>query len=59
MVAVQVFGNEHAVAVAGSQGYFQLNMYRPVMLHVLTSIELLTGASRFVLRSLHHWDRAQ
>ena len=47
MVAVQVFGNDHAVAFAGSQGNFQLNVYKPVMLHnVLTSIELLTDASR-------------
>jgi fumarate hydratase class II len=47
MVAVQVFGNDHAVAFAGSQGNFQLNVYKPVILHnVLTSIELLTDASR-------------
>ena len=47
MVAVQVFGNDHAVAFAGSQGNFQLNVYKPVMLHnVLTSIELLTDTSR-------------
>jgi fumarate hydratase, class II len=47
MVAVQVFGNDHAVAFAGSQGNFQLNVYKPVILYnVLTSIELLTDASR-------------
>jgi fumarate hydratase, class II len=47
MVAVQVFGNDHAVAFAGSQGNFQLNVYKPVMFHnVLTSIELLADASR-------------
>ena len=47
MVAVQVFGNDHAVAFAGSQGNFQLNVYKPVMLHnVLMSIELLADASR-------------
>jgi fumarate hydratase class II len=46
MVAVQVFGNDHAVAFAGSQGNFQLNVYKPVMLHnVLVSIELLADAS--------------
>ena len=33
MVAVQVFGNDQAVAFAGSQGHFQLNVYRPVTLH--------------------------
>lgn len=47
MVAVQVFGNDHAVAFAGSQGNFQLNVYKPIILHnVLTSIELLAEASR-------------
>jgi fumarate hydratase class II len=43
----QVFGNDHAVAFAGSQGNFQLNVYKPVMLHnVLESIELLADACR-------------
>src|SRR5947207_2135941 len=47
MVAVQVFGNDHAVAFAGSQGNFQLNVYKPVILHnVLASIDLLSDASR-------------
>jgi fumarate hydratase class II len=35
MVAVQVFGNDTAVAIAGSQGHFQLNVYKPVILHNL------------------------
>jgi fumarate hydratase class II len=47
MVAVQVFGNDVAVAFAGSQGNFQLNVYKPVILHnVLESIELLAEACR-------------
>jgi len=47
MVAVQVFGNDHAVAFAGSQGNFQLNVYKPVILHnVLESIQLLADAAR-------------
>ena len=32
-VAVQVFGLDHAIAFAGSQGNFQLNVFKPVMLH--------------------------
>ncbi len=45
MVCVQVFGNDHAVAFAGSQGNFQLNVYKPVMLHnVMESAQLLTEA---------------
>jgi fumarate hydratase class II len=47
MVAVQVFGNDHAVAFAGSQGNFQLNVYKPVILHnVLESIQLLAEGIR-------------
>ena len=43
MIAAQVFGNDHTVAFAGSQGNFQLNVFKPVMLHnVLESIQLLT-----------------
>jgi fumarate hydratase class II len=46
-VAVQVFGNDHAVAFAGSQGNFQLNAYKPIMLHnLLESAELMAEACR-------------
>ncbi|MCM5682605.1 class II fumarate hydratase [Schlegelella sp. S2-27] len=45
MVCVQVFGNDAAVAFAGTQGNFQLNVYKPVMVHnVLESLELLADA---------------
>ena len=55
MVAVQVFGNDHAVAFAGSQGNFQLNAYKPVILHnLLESAELLAQACRsFTERCVH------
>jgi fumarate hydratase class II len=47
MVAVQVFGNDAAVAFAGSQGNFQLNVFKPVMLHnVLESTQLLADGCR-------------
>ena len=47
MVAVQVFGNDHAVAFAGSQGSFQLNAYKPIMLHnVLEAAQLLAEGIR-------------
>ena len=52
MVAAHVFGNDAAVAFANSQGHFQLNVFKPVMLHnVLESIELLADACA-VVRSL-------
>jgi fumarate hydratase, class II len=45
MVCTQVLGNDAAVAFAGSQGAFQLNTYKPVMLHnVLESVALLADA---------------
>ena len=45
MVCVQVYGNDAAVAFAGSQGNFQLNVYKPVMVHnVLESVQLLSDA---------------
>jgi fumarate hydratase class II len=44
-VAVQVFGCDAAVAFAGSQGNFQLNVYKPVILdNVLTAATLLAEA---------------
>jgi fumarate hydratase class II len=45
MVATQVFGNDHTVAFAGSQGNFQLNVFKTVMVHnLLESIQLLADA---------------
>ena len=45
MVCAQVFGNDAAVAFAGSQGNFQLNVYKPVMIHnVLESADLIADA---------------
>ena len=45
MVCVRVFGNDAAVAFGGSQGNFQLNVYKPVMLQgVLESLALLSDA---------------
>jgi fumarate hydratase class II len=43
MVVAQVFGNDTAIKVAGSQGNFELNVYKPVMIrNLLHSIRLLT-----------------
>jgi fumarate hydratase class II len=45
MVCAQVMGNDAAVAFAGSQGAFQLNVFKPVMLHnLLESVSLLADA---------------
>jgi fumarate hydratase class II len=46
MVCAQVMGNHVTVTVAGSQGHFELNVFKPVIaLNVLQSIDLLAGAS--------------
>jgi fumarate hydratase class II len=45
MVCAQVFGNDVAVTVAGSQGNFELNVFKPVIIrNVLHSIRILADA---------------
>ena len=47
MVAVQVMGNDAAIGFAGSQGNFELNVFKPVMIHnFLHSVRLLADACR-------------
>jgi fumarate hydratase, class II len=45
MVCVQVMGNDAAIGFAGSQGNFELNVFKPVMIHnLLQSVTLLSDA---------------
>jgi fumarate hydratase class II len=47
MVAAQVMGNHTAVTVAGSQGHFELNVFKPVIIYnVLQSARLLGDGAR-------------
>jgi fumarate hydratase class II len=47
MVCCQVFGNQTAITVAGSQGHFELNVYKPVLAYcMMHSVQLLTDVSR-------------
>jgi len=47
MVCVQVMGNDTAITVAGSQGNFELNVFKPVMTHNLShSINILADSMR-------------
>ncbi len=47
MVAVQVFANDLATSFGGSQGAFELNVFKPVMIHnFLHSVRLLHDATR-------------
>src|SRR6202795_3936978 len=47
MVCCQVFGNHTTITVAGSQGHFELNVYKPVLAYcMMHSIQLLADATR-------------
>jgi len=47
MVAAQVIGNDTAIAVGGSSGNFELNVFKPVMIYnLLQSIQLLGDSCR-------------
>jgi fumarate hydratase class II len=47
MVAIQVMGNDAAIGFAGSQGNFELNVFKPVIIfNYLHSVELLADAMR-------------
>ncbi|HEY7230879.1 MAG TPA: class II fumarate hydratase [Pseudolabrys sp.] len=46
MVCCQVFGNQTAITVAGSQGHFELNVYKPLLAYcMMQSIRLLADAA--------------
>lgn len=49
MISIQVISNDTAIALAGSQGHFELNVYRPMIIYnLLQSIQLLSdGAKSF------------
>ena len=47
MVCCQVFGNHTAVTVAGSQGHFELNVYKPILAYcMIHSIQLMADVAR-------------
>jgi len=47
MVVAQVYGNDAAVSFAASQGNFELNVYKPVMIHnLLESAQLIADGCR-------------
>ena len=47
MVCCQVFGNQTAITAGGSQGHFELNVYKPLLAYcMMNSIELLSDVIR-------------
>ena len=60
MVCCQVFGNQTTITVAGSQGHFELNVYKPVLAYcMLQSIRLLGDAAAIVHRQLRRRHQGQ
>ena len=46
MVCVKVIGNHSGITIAGSQGQFELNVFKPLIAHnILQSIDLLSDSS--------------
>ena len=46
MVCVKVIGNHTGITIAGSQGQFELNVFKPLIAHnILQSIDLLSDSS--------------
>jgi fumarate hydratase, class II len=55
MVATQVMGNDAAIGIAGSQGNFELNVFKPVMIfNYLHSVELLADACNSFVEHCAH-----
>lgn len=54
MVCAQVMGNNTAISIGGSQGHFELNVFKPMIIHnLLQSIDLLaTGCNSFIDKCL-------
>jgi fumarate hydratase class II len=47
MVCCQVFGNQTAITLGGSQGHFELNVYKPLLAYcMMHSVQLLGDAAR-------------
>ncbi len=53
MVCAQVMGNHATITMAGSQGHFELNVFKPVIaLNILQSIRLLADASASMSKNM-------
>ena len=60
MVAAQVMGNHVTVTIAGSQGHFELNVFKPVIIsNVLQSIRLLADAAASFAEQLRRRHRGR
>jgi len=47
MVCVKVIGNHNGITMAGSHGHFELNVFKPLIIHnILQSIHIMSDASK-------------
>ncbi len=59
MIAAQVMGNDVAVGIGGASGNFELNVYKPLVIHnVLQSVRLLADGMRELRHALRTRHRA-
>ena len=55
MVAAQVMGNHTTVTVAGSNGQFQLNVYKPVMVFNVLQVRAVPHSGQLLGYDSHDW----
>ena len=47
MVCVKVIGNHNGITMAGSHGHFELNVFKPLIIHnILQSIEIMGDSAK-------------
>ena len=47
MVCVKVIGNHNGITIAGSHGHFELNVFKPLIIHnILQSINIMSDATK-------------
>ena len=47
MVCVKVIGNHNGITIAGSHGHFELNVFKPLIIHnILQSIHIMADSSK-------------
>jgi fumarate hydratase class II len=50
MVCVKVIGNHNGITMAGSHGHFELNVFKPLIIHnILQSIEIMSDSQKLLL----------
>ena len=49
MVCVKVIGNHNGITMAGSHGHFELNVFKPLIIHnILQSIEIMSDHQKLL-----------